>query len=502
MTSLNSIQSRVTFSTSDAAVPLKGCLLGDDREWDIALKESVYPPKLWRKHWEAMQDDIPAKISEATGIGWVSVKEFGLPSLSERLLKDLKNKLLMEEKNYKRDTLMQETTLLVPKLNEDQKKIYNLIINASEESRQELLFVYGHASSGIASLLLPAGRTTHSRFKLPLELTDESVCHAKKHSQLGNLLVETNLIIWDEAPMNDKRCFEALDRTLKDLMNAPKTLFGGKTVILGGDFRQTLPVKKGAAKQELIHASIAESYLWICRRLINFIYDEATLKTPTASAFQEKAIVCPKNDTVDAVNARILSSVEGVTKTYLSTDEAIPLGRETSETDMLYPMEYLNTITFPGFPPHELQLKVGSPIMLLRNVNLSGGLCNGTRMIVISLMSRPFICMSITAIASLKVRQEDYVIEAKVYRKWTSKSIPEMKDQAFCCILIDRENTAIQATMDLKSLTYFDQLLKLKKAYRISNFICENTSLQQLLENSKLEIRTITSFEVLPGKAI
>ncbi|GJX37457.1 DNA helicase, partial [Tanacetum coccineum] len=67
-----------------------------------------------------------------------------------------------------------------------------------------------------------------SRFKLPLELTDESICHAKKHSQLGNLLIETNLIIWDEAPMNDKRCFEALDRTLRDLMNAPETVFGGK----------------------------------------------------------------------------------------------------------------------------------------------------------------------------------------------------------------------------------------------------------------------------------
>ncbi|GKB67018.1 hypothetical protein Tco_0928430, partial [Tanacetum coccineum] len=51
----------------------------------------------------------------------------------------------------------------------------------------------------------------------------------------------------------------------------------------------------------------------------------------------------------------------------------------------------------------------------------------------------PFIAMSVTTIASLKVGQEDCIIEAKVYRKWTSKSIPEMKDQAFCCILIDRE---------------------------------------------------------------
>nr|GEV89042.1 helitron helicase-like domain-containing protein [Tanacetum cinerariifolium] len=176
--------------------------------------------------------------------------------------------------------------------------------------------------------------------------------------------------------------------------------------------------KKGAGKQELITTSIAESHLWwhfkIClltinmrllrsdlndeeqRRsdttgmseLIDFIYDETMLKTPTTCALQEKAIVCPKNDTVDAVNAKMLSLIEGQSRTYLSKDEVIPQGKETSETKMLYPMEYLNTITFLGFPPHELHLMVGSPIMLLRNVNLSASLCNGTRMIVTPLMSK------------------------------------------------------------------------------------------------------------------
>ena len=39
-------------------------------------------------------------------------------------------------------------------------------------------------------------------------------------------------------------------------------------------------------------------------------------------------------------------------------------------------------------PPHELIIKVGAPIMLLRNLNLGGGLCNGTRMIVTHVYSR------------------------------------------------------------------------------------------------------------------
>ncbi|GJT71903.1 DNA helicase [Tanacetum coccineum] len=361
-------------------------LLGDDKEWDIALEESGKVSEAtgilnYHLNTPELQGHILYEL-EATLNGFgKSVKEFRLPTPPEYMLKDLKNKLLMEEKNCRRHVLLQESSLSVPKLNEEHKQIYNLIMNASLRSHGKIVLAV--ASSDIAS-------------------------HFSQQDEQPTL----DLIIWDEAPMNDKRCFEALDRTLRDLMNAPETVFGGKTVILGGDFRQTLPVKKGAVKQDLIHASIAESYLWpdfkvwngeigypdkdngqdtfwitvpqeYCispseqglSQLIDFIYDDATLKTPTANAFQEKAIVYPKNDVADAVNAKILASVEGVTKTYLSRDEAIQMGRETSETEMLYPIEYLNTITFLGFPPHELQLKVGSPIMLLTKkiVNLSVG---------------------------------------------------------------------------------------------------------------------------------
>jgi ATP-dependent DNA helicase PIF1 len=48
----------------------------------------------------------------------------------------------------------------------------------------------------------------------------------------------------------------------------------------------------------------------------------------------------------------------------------------------LFPVEYLNTITSSGLPPHTLALKVGCPVILIRNLAQRKGLCNGTRMIV------------------------------------------------------------------------------------------------------------------------
>ncbi len=50
--------------------------------------------------------------------------------------------------------------------------------------------------------------------------------------------------------------------------------------------------------------------------------------------------------------------------------------------DSLYPVEFLNTLQFNGIANHKLELKVGVPILLLRNLNQSIGLCNGTRLIV------------------------------------------------------------------------------------------------------------------------
>ena len=60
----------------------------------------------------------------------------------------------------------------------------------------------------------------------------------------------TDLIIWDEAPMQHKFTFQAVDRTFRDLTGIDKP-FGGKIMVMGGDFRQVLPVIPRANKLKL-----------------------------------------------------------------------------------------------------------------------------------------------------------------------------------------------------------------------------------------------------------
>nr|GEV45595.1 DNA helicase [Tanacetum cinerariifolium] len=91
--------------------------------------------------------------------------------------------------------------------------------------------------------------------------------------------------------------------------------------------------------------------------LISFIYDQKTLQTPTPTDLQKKAIVCPKNKNADMINAQVLSLVNSQQHVYLSLDEAMPHGNDGGETELLYPLEYLNSLNFANFPPHRLELK-------------------------------------------------------------------------------------------------------------------------------------------------
>nr|XP_011470514.1 PREDICTED: uncharacterized protein LOC101290818 [Fragaria vesca subsp. vesca] len=222
-----------------------------------------------------------------------SLEKYKLPMPNEQMISELNNRQLREELDYDRVALEKEHSILVSQLNVDQKVIYDNVVHTVQNKSIGCFFVYGHggtgktflwhtiinrlrsegkivlavASSGIASLLSPNGRTAHSRFKIPLDIKDRSSCSITKGTHLAKLIEKTDLIIWDEAPMANKYCFESLDYSLRDILSESSTIrstlpFGGMPIVLGGDFRQILPVVRGKTKAHVIDASLNNSYLW------------------------------------------------------------------------------------------------------------------------------------------------------------------------------------------------------------------------------------------------
>ena len=136
----------------------------------------------------------------------------------------------MDELNFDREALSNELAECLQTITDEQKHAYDEIIDAVYHNAGGLLFLYGYGgtgktfvwrtlsafirskgdivrnvvSSGIASLLLPNGRTTHSRFRITLNINEYSTHNIKQGSAHARLLSKAKLIIWDEAPMLSK----------------------------------------------------------------------------------------------------------------------------------------------------------------------------------------------------------------------------------------------------------------------------------------------------------
>jgi hypothetical protein len=461
---------------------------------------------LFDKYWKYMADDItyrlraainnpsyvpvdtilqPALMKELAHMfcnNGLSISAYDLPHSSVASAQATSNRLILEELSYDRTQLAVESVHMHMSLNVQQRQIYDQVIQAVYRRQPFAYFVSGHggtgktflwnailatlrsqdhivlavASCGVASLLPPGGHTAHSRFKIPLDIHESSTCGIGRGTMLAGLVTRASLIIWDEAPMSHKYCFEALDRSLRDILSTedPKNgslLFGRKPILFGGDFRQVLPVVEGGSRSEILKASLLGSHLWkhikIMRLSINMrlcnpalpahekvhmdrfanwvlhvgearipasartneiektwipipehlvltpsgpkipaiasaIYDDFHLFYRDISYLAQRCIVCPLNAVVDEVNDLMTKKVPGCVREYLSSDSIANATEQPSDFSMLYPPEFLNSISINNFSQHKLQLKVGMPVVLLRNLNQSIGLCNGTRILI------------------------------------------------------------------------------------------------------------------------
>ncbi|XP_058733080.1 uncharacterized protein LOC131604671 [Vicia villosa] len=329
---------------------------------------------------------------------------------------------------------------------DEQRGIFEEIMDAVEKQKGGVFFLYGYggtgktfmwntlsaslrskkkivlpvASSGIASLLLPGGRTTHSRFKIPVPTLETSIRNIDKKDDLVELLKMTDLIIWDEAPMANKFCFEALDKSLKDIMSgtthASEKVFGGKVVVFGGDFRQIIPVIPRGTRSDIIHATINASYIWDHYKVLRltknmrlqtgattsnaddiksfsewilnigdgtmYTYPDPIHNYLDSNYLQSRAILASTIEVVDDINQYITNLLPGEEKEYFSSDSIDKSDATNFDAYEHVIPEFLNALKTSGLPNHSIRLKVGATIMLMRNLDQSEGLCNGTRLIV------------------------------------------------------------------------------------------------------------------------
>ena len=102
------------------------------------------------------------------------------------------------------------------------------------------------------------------------------------------------------------------------------------------------------------------------KELLNFVLGGIENNYTDSSWLSSRSIICPTNSEVDAINNTIMSIFPGDVKVYRSNDSV-------EENEHQYPIEFLNTLCPSGMPPHTLQLKKHSIIMLLRNLDPVNG---------------------------------------------------------------------------------------------------------------------------------
>ena len=445
------------------------------------------PRGLWDRHWQNICDDLKNRLWHPSAHRILDVEpseaqiqDYGLYLIDQLLSQYGKrlqdwgsmpqvvgdwavltgNPLILEQLEYDAEEQGLLAAECIATLNPDQRSAFDKISSAVANKTGETFFLHGPggtgktylyntlcyhlraqgkivlcvASSGIAALLLKGGRTSHSRFKIPIPCTPSTTCNITKNSDLADLIRKTDLVIWDEAPMQNKLIMQTVDASFQDLRRCGDKPFGGLTIIFGGDFQQILPVVIKGSRPQIVGACMQRSFLWRsftvlhlrqnmrlntaveseanfarwqlevgqglhtdddgnitlphqfrCREntiasLIDTIYPDIRTPNLPDQYFSERTILSSKNDTVDALNTAVLEQFPGVVHTFHSADY-IGTADQTGRNDPLlnYPVEYLNAIDCSGFPLAKLELKVGCPVMILKNLDPLHGVCNGTR---------------------------------------------------------------------------------------------------------------------------
>ncbi|XP_042036669.1 ATP-dependent DNA helicase pif1-like [Salvia splendens] len=130
------------------------------------------------------------------------------------------------------------------------------------------------------------------------------------------------------------------------------------------------------------------------QNIVTSIYPAYMNNQDLSCHLHDRAILAPTLDVVDLVNQYMISLDQSDGRVYFSSDSISKSDQSSNGFAKIHSVEFLNNLKCSATPNHELLLKVGTPVMLLRNIDHANGLCNGTRLII--------------------TRLGDHVLEAKV----------------------------------------------------------------------------------------
>ena len=405
-----------------------------------------------------------------------SLAQYGLPEVHS-LVAEVEHELVRW--NSGADVLATRAAASLTILNEAQRQIFNLIVDAVHCQQPLRIFVDGKAgrskkflinticeyirsqghivlptaTAAFAAQLYPGGRTTHSAFKVcdggfsvlflpnfiehllcvqvPVNENNEFLISSiSPEDSRAELLRRAAVIVWDEAPMANRAVLSCVEETLRLCMgnNLP---FGGKVIILLGDFRQTCPVIRGGSRAQVVQASIRSSPLWnlfqVCRltapirnaqdpefadfvdaigdgagpevslsflktcttmnQLIEFAFPDDILNFPEMCF--SRAILAQTNVQINAYNEVIVNKLPGPSRFYLASDSL----KEVEDTDLLTAspdgvLDWAATHMLPGLPAHRLTLKRGVVAHLMRNLSIDRGLVKNARLVIVDVGQR------------------------------------------------------------------------------------------------------------------
>ncbi|KAL5164961.1 Protein SET DOMAIN GROUP 41 [Glycine soja] len=265
---------------------------------------------------------------------------------------------------------------------DEQKTIYHRIIQAVNNNEGGMFFLYGFggtgktsiwrtlasslraenqiviivASSGITSLLLPGGRIAHSRFKIPYSVEIFAKYYQSSHEEPAQTF---NLESVDE----------------QETATFAKWILDIGDGIIGDE-------NDGYATIQVPAHLLITQYDDPISAIVKSTFPDLDQHHNNPEFFKSKTILASTNETVEQINHYVLSFISGDHMEYLSSDSVDK--SETSEDSYFQSIttEFLNSLNTSALPTHSIKLKIGSPIMLLRNLDQNQGLCNGTRFVV------------------------------------------------------------------------------------------------------------------------